>query len=342
MNNPCDIKYDLSRAPSWLPSRLLTLQVGGSHAYGMNTPESDVDFRGICVPPMEFYLDPFKNFEQFETHHPDVTIFSISKFFRLAAECNPNIIEILFVDAKSEYPRWSLPESDLSAALEWAWLLIKKNRKLFLSSRAAYSFSGYAMAQLKRIKTHRFWLLNPPTHRPTRGEFGLSDLNGMSRSTLGVIRGSKDPENQFASEVMELYRKEQSYLNAMAHWDQYQHWLNTRNPVRAENERIYGYDTKHGAHLVRLMRMGEEILTTGEVNVMRPDAEELLAIRNGAWSYEKITEWAWEMDGKVQALSKTTSLPHSKENIGQLGALHQNIIEVVNAPRTAASTVNRW
>mgnify|MGYP001607055563 CR=1 FL=1 len=45
---------------------------------------------------------------------------------------------------------------------------------------------------------------------------------------------------------------------------------------------------KHAMHLVRLMRMCKEILITCEVVVKRPDREELLAIRNGAWSYYKL------------------------------------------------------
>jgi hypothetical protein len=32
--------------------------------------------------------------------------------------------------------------------------------------------------------------------------------------------------------------------------------------------------------------MGYEILTQGKVIVKRPDREEILAIKNGAWSYE--------------------------------------------------------
>ena len=55
-------------------------------------------------------------------------------------------------------------------------------------------------------------------------------------------------------------------------------------------EAAHGYDTKHGAHLVRLLRMGREIVETGSVHVWRGDrdADELLAIRAGAWSYDRL------------------------------------------------------
>jgi hypothetical protein len=67
-------------------------------------------------------------------------------------------------------------------------------------------------------------------------------------------------------------------------------------------------NTKHGAHLVRLLRMGREILETGEVHVWRGgpdgpnDREDLLAIRNGAWSYDWLVDWAEAEDKALQDL----------------------------------------
>jgi len=45
----------------------------------------------------------------------------------------------------------------------------------------------------------------------------------------------------------------------------------------------HGYDTKNASHLVRLLRMGIEIKETGILNVVRPDAMELLDIKRGKW-----------------------------------------------------------
>lgn len=69
-------------------------------------------------------------------------------------------------------------------------------------------------------------------------------------------------------------------------------------------------NTKHAMHLVRLLRMGVEALTEGKLYVRRPDAAELLTIRNGAWSYEQVVEYAEMMDKKVrEELYTTTKLP---------------------------------
>ena len=61
--------------------------------------------------------------------------------------------------------------------------------------------------------------------------------------------------------------------------------MNVKRPELVEK---HGYDTKHAMHLWRLLRMCAEILETGRVLVRRPDADELLAIRDGAWRYDAI------------------------------------------------------
>jgi uncharacterized protein len=50
----------------------------------------------------------------------------------------------------------------------------------------------------------------------------------------------------------------------------------------------FGYDTKNASHLVRLLRMGVEFLTEGELKVFREDAQELKAIKQGLWTLEEV------------------------------------------------------
>lgn len=50
----------------------------------------------------------------------------------------------------------------------------------------------------------------------------------------------------------------------------------------------FGYDTKNAAHLIRLLRMGAEFLRSGTMNVYRADREELMAIKRGEWSLERV------------------------------------------------------
>ena len=101
---------------------------------------------------------------------------------------------------------------------------------------------------------------------------------------------------------------EAEYLLAKEQHKQYWEWKNNRNEKRAALEEKYGIDTKHLMHLVRLLRMGKEILSDQGVIVFRPDAKELLEIRNGAWSYEESIKYAESMEKEIQELYKTTGL----------------------------------
>lgn len=83
---------------------------------------------------------------------------------------------------------------------------------------------------------------------------------------------------------------------------------------------------KHAMHLVRLLRMAREILTSGSVLVRRPDRDELLAIRAGAWTYESLIEWAYAQDVELTALMATSVLPREPNRVA-LDALCQRMVE---------------
>lgn len=50
----------------------------------------------------------------------------------------------------------------------------------------------------------------------------------------------------------------------------------------------FGYDCKNAAHCIRLLKMGMEFLSTGTLNVSRPDAKWLLSIKKGEWKLEDV------------------------------------------------------
>lgn len=364
MNPQVEQAYrQFSSSMPWLRERTLFLTRHGSHAYGLNIPTSDEDFKGFAVAPMEYYTGFVKTFEQGECKDPDCVIYDIQKFFRLAADCNPSIIEVL----------WTDPEDHIiwHQAFKEVW----DYAYLFLSRKAKHTFSGYALSQLKRIQRHYEWLHNPPKEEPTREKYklpdrttipadqrsliqsivkkrvdewyGLLDFDALDPATaLGirqrideflesVLIGQDEVYKAAArqvgvnEEVLEVLLAERQYNTAREQWRQYQHWKATRNPARAALEAKYSYDTKHAMHLVRLMRMGDEILRTGQVIVKRPDREELLAIRNGEWDYEVLVEYAHEMDVRMDVAERESCLP-KKPNREALDKLCINTIEAMN------------
>jgi len=106
---------------------------------------------------------------------------------------------------------------------------------------------------------------------------------------------------------------DKAYRSALKHWNHYQAWRRERNAARAALEARYGYDTKHAMHLLRLLRMGMEILETGEVHVYRPDREWLLAVRNGLLQYEELLALAAEYEARLAALQAASTLPEAPD-----------------------------
>jgi len=113
---------------------------------------------------------------------------------------------------------------------------------------------------------------------------------------------------------LEILDRERRYKAARNNWDSFKKWEKERNPVRAEQERKYGYDTKHASHLLRLMRMCVEILEGKGVIVKRPDREELLAIKlYGAMKYDDLIAEARRLDELCNELYKTSTLRHAPD-----------------------------
>jgi len=134
-------------------------------------------------------------------------------------------------------------------------------------------------------------------------------------------------------------------------YDSWLRWKKERNPARRDLEVKSGYDTKHASHLVRLMRMGYEILTTGQVIVKRPDAEELLLIKNGGWSYERVMEYKEELQTKLDVAykqiesdrkeGKNTILP-KEVDYTELNQLYHQITEEYHLPNEPHRPPPEW
>ena len=80
---------------------------------------------------------------------------------------------------------------------------------------------------------------------------------------------------------------------------------------RKANVEKFGYDCKDACHLVRLLRMGEEILLTGQVNVWRGDldADELKAIKCGEWPLERVQAESENGNARIRAAEQASTLP---------------------------------
>lgn len=264
----------------WSHDRLLLKVRAGSRSHGLSTADSDEDSRGVCVPPPP-YLYGLSHFEQWESEGGDHVIYSLQKFVRLALDGNPNIIEAFYVH----------PEDRLFTHPLARPMLDQRDR--FLSRKVGLKFGRYAIHQLQKIERHNRWLTQDPPARPEPAQFG-------------AVMGENSPRFPDTG-------AERAFRGAVKHHAAYHEWRRNRNPKRAVLEEQFGYDTKHAMHLCRLLRMGIEILLSGEVLVRRPDAEWLLSIRRGALTYEALLEWVKAAEAQLGKAEQESDLPEEPD-----------------------------
>ncbi|MEM9191918.1 MAG: nucleotidyltransferase domain-containing protein [Myxococcota bacterium] len=177
-----------------LENTTIFMCLAGSQAHGTAGEGSDVDLRGVCIAPLDVRLALFKRFEQYEgtlpaplldpirerlASHPTASqgmeekiesvVFDVAKFVGLLAAANPNALEILFADPQD----WCFDRPP--------WPVLHDRRHLFLTQKVRQTYVGYGMAQLRRIRSHRSWLLEPPQRKPSRADFGLPDEPTLNR-----------------------------------------------------------------------------------------------------------------------------------------------------------------
>lgn len=374
----------------------------GSHSYGTNTATSDEDFRGIFVASKEFLTTPFYSRNEYrDPSQKDHVSYEVAKFIKLYTQGNPNIVELLWTDDNDILYR--TPEYDL----------LRQHRLELLSTNVAFSFSGYALSQLKAMKSQNKWENNPQSIEPPRQidyvklvvnftpdklfSINLEDFHKNHRLVHygGHIYGLYNEQgyspfndknfnlnvnsDEFEHTTSNGERKTplhivkfniEEYKRDLEVWSNYWAWRNLKNKkiqlftliqnelltrdtdvndlidtdihtvVEQENMAEFiktvktstlnellhlckrhfdfsevGADMKHGMHLVRLLRMGVEVLRDGVINVKRPDAKELLEIRNGAWTYEQLIEYGEEQNRLIKELYAPKSVLNKKPNV---------------------------
>lgn len=170
--------------PPWMLDNLVYVTVMGSHSYGTNTPDSDFDVYGCCVPKKELVFPhqlngeiegfgrQIKRFEQFQAPHIidesrnteyDFQIYGIVKYFQLCMECNPNMIDSLFTS------------QECVTHCTQVGNIMRENRRLFLHRGAYYRFKGYAYSQMAKIQNKE--------HKGLNKLINFEKLNNVQQTT---------------------------------------------------------------------------------------------------------------------------------------------------------------
>lgn len=314
--------------------------ISGSKSFGLNTPTSDTDIKGVYYLPKEkfFGLDYIP---QISNETNDEVYYEIGRFVELLLKNNPNILEIL-----------ATPEDCI---LYKHPLMDNLKIEDFLSKLCRDSFAGYAVTQIKKARGLNKKIVNPmPKEKKSLLDFcyvligyetvslsGFLQENNWNQEQCGLVNlpNSKgmfalfyDEENSLGYKG--IIQKESSnevsvssipknekligylscnqdgYSKYCKEYTEYWSWIEKRNEERYNTNQQHGknYDSKNMMHTIRLLQTAEQILATGKLNIRVSNREELLSIKTGEKEYDDLLQMADDLIVSIEQHYKTSVL----------------------------------
>lgn len=320
--------------------------ISGSRAYGLNTPQSDTDFKGIFLAPKrEFYGSDYRDQVANETN--DIVYYEWKKFIDLLGKNNPTILELLATPVDS-----ILFKHRLIASLD---------PEDFLSKLCCQTFAGYAQSQIKKARGLNKKISNPveqvrkeiadfcfvidgmnvvplnqwlSDYRFNDTDCGLVKIPHMrdvyalfhnSQTNEIPLRGiysGADSNDVLLSSIPKGIKplslmsfNKDAYSIHCKEYAQYWEWIGKRNENRYQSTISHGknYDAKNMMHTFRLLNMAEEIASEGKIFVHRKDRDFLMSIREGKFEYEDLLTRAEEQVQMIEELFEKSTLPQEPD-----------------------------
>ena len=311
--------------------------ISGSKVYGLDTPTSDTDVKGVFVLPAKHFYG-LADYPQVSDATNDVVFYELGRYIELLLANNPSMLELA-----------ATPERHV---LQQHELMQQVQVSDFVSLQCAKTFGGYATSQLKRARGLNKKIVNP-VEGPRRGLLEFCYVNhkagsvcvtdflaerGWDQQACGLVKianmtniyglfhpdsregepgptyrgliSGEDATDVILSSVPKgtepvalLYFNKEAYSRHCRDHKEYQEWVENRNEARYESTVRHGksYDAKNMMHTFRLLDMGIEIAETNEVNVTRPNRDFLLSIKNGDFEYDQLVEMA---EAKLKTLER--------------------------------------
>ena len=312
--------------------------ISGSKAYGLDTPSSDTDIKGVFILPKKDYYG-LDYIEQINNETNDVVFYELGRFMELLACNNPNILEMLFAPMSSIIYKHPLMESiepnKIISKLckntfgKFAYSQIKKakglNKKIvnpIINDRKSvldFCYINYKQGaipllkflELKHWKQENCGLINIPHMRDVFGLY-YSETENFS----GIIRNENSNDVCLSSvpkgleQLALLYFNRDGYSTHCKEHKEYWDWVDKRNQERYQDTQSHGknYDAKNMMHVFRLLEMACEIGREQKINVKRPNRDFLLEIKSGKFEYDDLLKMAENLQLELEQSFENTTL----------------------------------
>lgn len=278
----------------------------GSHLYGTDTPNSDLDFKAIYIPSArEIVLGRYKktiaksrpkaDCERNNKDDIDIEIFSLDRFLELLMEGQTVALDMLFGYEPG-------PGTDI---MDKIWLnkslLLTRNVNAFVGyarqQAAKYGIKGSRMDALKRTSD---WLgkLKDPYSKLTvyQGELEClvaeaQELISLEKTPLIEIVMLKGPKGAVDAPHLRVNGRSIPFHANVKYAREVIGKMLEGYGQRAHKAHLAGgVDWKALSHAVRVNGEALELLTTGNITFPRPEKDLLLKIKLGELPYEEVAE----------------------------------------------------
>lgn len=325
--------------------------ISGSRAYGLDTPTSDTDIKGVFIlPKAQFYSLDYIGQINNETN--DIVYYELRKFIELCLKNNPNILEMLYAPADTVLYKHKLFDE------------IKSD--LFLSKLCEKTFANYAFSQIKKARGLNKKIVNPiekerkditdfctvlegkknlplkeylthfnlesnycglakiPNMKNCFNFFYNKELNyqGIARENANEVCVSSIPKSE--NPIAILYFNSEGYSSYCKKYKEYWNWVAKRNEVRYKNNVSHdkNYDAKNMMHTFRLLRLTEEIAEKANMSIRVSKAEKayLFRIKNAEFEYDDLINEAEKIKDNLEKQFKFSELQEEpdKEKVNNL------------------------
>lgn len=170
--------------------RLLYEYVRGSHLYGLNNEDSDVDSSGLFIAPHDTLLGIGLGYQELVADAKnDNTWYELRKYMHMLMKSNPSIIESLFVPEDKIITKPSPILAELFA-----------NKDKFITKQCFAPFVGYAVQQIGKARGLNKKIVNPMHERLTPFDFAYTfykqgstkvrdwlDNRGLNKDFCGLV-----------------------------------------------------------------------------------------------------------------------------------------------------------
>lgn len=284
----------------------------GSHLYGTNTENSDLDIKGIYLPEArDIVLGRIK--ETIQIKRPkahgerntkddiDVEYVSLCRFLRLLAEGQTMALDMLFASFSTHMP----PFETVTPEFAGVWNVIMANKKRLINKNVN-AFVGYARQQAAKygIKGSRMDALKrtmealAPLPDYDRLKEHIPEINKLIAESKELVSLEKDPlitgvdckgPNGEKVPHLQVCNRKVPLHATVKHAKQIFGRILDEYGARSRMANLEGgIDWKALSHAVRVNSEAIELLRTGHITMPRPDAELLKQIKKGELPYEQV------------------------------------------------------